>query len=122
MNFIEKAFSLHVAGNPLASLSSELAQTNKMTQEQLDQWKAKLQSTLEAARKFESGNEDMTAWISAMQRRLDHEEGVRATVDGVQKQLEDAKVLCWVDMLGLPNHLKSVLVVSSFRNLKSLSQ
>ena len=81
-----------VAGNPLSSLSNELVQTNKMTKEQLDQWKAKLRSTLEAARKFESGNEDMTAWITAMQRRLDHEEGVRATVDGVQKQLEDAKV------------------------------
>ena len=84
--------SLPPAGNPLASLSTELAQTNKITKEQLDQWKAKLESTLEAARRFESGNEDVTAWITTMKRSLDHEEGVRATIEGVQKQLEDAKV------------------------------
>ena len=94
-SFVEKKPFLSaptVAGNPLSSLSNDLVQTNKMTKEQLDQWKTKLWSTLEAARRFESENEDMTAWIAAMQRRLDHEEGVRATVDGVQKQLEDAKV------------------------------
>lgn len=87
------------AESPLASLSDELAQTNKITEEQLGQWKAKLLLTLDAARKFESGNEDMTAWITGMHKRLDREEGVRATVEGVQRQLEEAKVsvglTCW---------------------------
>ena len=78
----------------LPALLTQVSATNETVREQIQQWKDRLQGVLTSVKKFKTDSDGFSQWIGEVQRRLNvtQEDGVRASVEGVQEQLEQLKV------------------------------
>ena len=83
---------LFIGEDDIGVLSNDLSSCNDDVKSLLDQWRTKLQNVLETSTQFEKDYKEFTGWVNGIQLKTGTDEGVSATVDGVNKQIEETEV------------------------------
>lgn len=60
--------------------------------ESLKQWEDRLNKAHSLATQFDRDYKNFSLWITDSQKQLDHDEGIRATVEGMERQIQKLKV------------------------------
>ena len=69
----------------MCSLSKDIEASQK-------QWLSKLHKARDSALQFDKGYNNFSQWISTVQQQLHTDEGIRATVGGVERQIQTVQV------------------------------
>ena len=83
---------LPTEGSELFNLNSNVSATNQDVLEGLQQWQTRLQRARDSAVKFDRDYNSFSRWLSDMERKLNTDEGMRGTVEGVETQIRNTKV------------------------------